>query len=249
MKTSELYDKLCGYIPQDLCCDWDNDGLSVLPHPDHESKKILFALDLRDAVIKYAKENGFDTVITHHPLIFSPLKELNGASVTSRKALHLIAANVAAMSFHTRFDALDGGTNDVLCKKLDLEPTGRFGEKDIGRLCVIPPSDFEEFASFVKKELQSSHFYTEISPLQSGKISKIAVCTGAAGDMVEDARKAGADALLCGEMKYHEMIDASDLGLSVICAGHYETEFPALQKLKELVESAGEFYTEIYDAI
>ena len=54
MKTTELYKKLNVIIPPELSCAWDNDGLSVLPRPDHESKRILVSLDVRDEVIDHA---------------------------------------------------------------------------------------------------------------------------------------------------------------------------------------------------
>ena len=113
MITTELYAKIEGFIPRELSCGWDNDGLSVLPDPEHESGKVLVALDVREEVVEYAKKNGFDTVLTHHPLIFSGLKELSGRTVVSSKAAKLIRAGIAAMSFHTRFDALDGGVSDI----------------------------------------------------------------------------------------------------------------------------------------
>ena len=151
MKTCELYKKLDEIIPSSLCCEWDNDGLSVLPSPGHESKRILIALDVRNEVIDYAEKNGFDTIVTHHPLIFSPLKELCGETVVSKKALRLIRSNIAAMGFHTRFDALDGGVSDILCKTLGFTPVEKFGEDGCARLCDISKRAFDELTSLPKK--------------------------------------------------------------------------------------------------
>lgn len=244
MKTTELYSEIEKVIPPSLSCEWDNDGISVLPDKEHESRKILFALDLRNEVLSYAKENGFDTVITHHPLLFSPVKELCGQSIVSEKALFLIKNNIAAMSFHTRFDAMDGGVNDVLCDILGLKVTAKFGECDIGRICTVKKTEPEELAEKVRTVLKSKSI---ICALNKSPVEKVAVCGGSMSGLTKEAKDAGADAFICGELKYHETIDAQDQGLSVICAGHYETEFPAVKKLNEIVLNSGKFDTEIYE--
>ncbi|MBQ1846617.1 MAG: Nif3-like dinuclear metal center hexameric protein [Clostridia bacterium] len=245
MKTAELYGKICEIIPEELCCSWDNDGLSVLPSKDHESRRILFALDPTLSCIEYAKDNGFDTVITHHPLLFRPLGELNGSGAVSRRALKLISYGIAHMSFHTRFDSYVGGTNSVICELFGIKDAVRFGPlgEEVGRCGNIRETSFDRFAAKVRKTLGPDHFSASRA---KEKISKIAVCTGSGSDMTAPAIAAGADLLLCGELGYHETLDARELGLSVICAGHYETEFPAVSALADVVSKIGLFETEIY---
>jgi dinuclear metal center YbgI/SA1388 family protein len=245
MKTSELYDKISAAIPKQLCCSWDNDGLSVLPSPCHESKRVLFALDPTLSCIEYAKDNGFDTVITHHPLLFRPLGELNGSGAVSRRALKLISYGIAHMSFHTRFDAVDGGTNSVLCELFGIKDAVRFGPagEEVGICGRIRETSFDRFAAKVRKTLGPDHLSASKA---KEKIGTIAVCTGSGSGMTAPAIAAGADLLLCGELGYHETLDAKELGLSVICAGHYETEFPAMSALADLVSKIGSFDTEIY---
>ena len=103
-----LYDFLEEKIPRSLSSEWDNDGLMVCPDENAEVKKILFALDATDNVINFAKENSFDTIITHHPLIFSPLRSVNGENTVSRRAISLIKSGISVMSFHTRLDSVGG---------------------------------------------------------------------------------------------------------------------------------------------
>ena len=245
MKTAELYGKICEIIPEELCCSWDNDGLSVLPSKDHESRRILFALDPTLSCIEYAKDNGFDTVITHHPLLFRPLGELNGSGAVSRRALKLISYGIAHMSFHTRFDSYEGGTNSVICELFGIKDAVRFGPlgEEVGRIGEIRETAFDTFAKKVRSTLGAGHF--SVSKAKD-RIKKIAVCTGSGSDMTAPAIAAGADLLLCGELGYHETLDAKELGLSVICAGHYETEFPAVSALADVVSKIGLFETEIY---
>ncbi len=243
MKTRQLYEKLNEIIPQHLSCEWDNDGLSVLPYKDHESKRILIALDVRNEVIEYAEKNGFDTVVTHHPLIFLPLKELSGESVVSEKALRLARAGIAAMSFHTRFDALDGGVSDMLCKKLGFTPSAKFGEGGCAGLCDIGEIPFDKLASDIKDLFGPAHFFVEKA---TEKVHVAAVCGGAAEDFIPEAKEKGADVFICGEVKYHNATDAADDGMNLICVGHYESEEPVLKRLCEIVSAASGEYTEIY---
>ena len=243
MKTCELYKKLDEIIPSSLSCEWDNDGLSVLPSPEHKSKRILIALDVRNEVIDYAEKNGFDTIVSHHPLIFSPLKELCGETVVSKKALRLVRSNIAAISFHTRFDALDGGVSDILCKTLGFTPAMKFGEGLCARLCDIGEHSFDELAAHVKEIFGPAHFFAEKA---TEKVHCAAVCGGAPDDEITEAKALGADVFICGEVKYHNAIDAADDGMNVICVGHYESESPALQQLCETVSAASGEYVEIY---
>ena len=244
MKTYELYEKLNELIPESLSCEWDNDGLSVLPDVDHESKRILISLDVREEVIDYAIENEFDTIITHHPLIFSKLGELNGSSVPSKKALRLVREDIAAMSFHTRFDAIEGGVSDVLCRFLGgLEPYAAFGEGNCGRLCNMEVEDFDSFAERLKNKFGSAHFFCEKA---TDTVERVAVCSGAGADFTPDALALGADTIVCGEMGYYAAIDAADEGLNVICVGHYESEVASLARLCELVTGVCDEYVEIY---
>lgn len=243
MKTLKLYEKLEEIIPPTLSCAWDNDGLSVLPYKDHESKRILISLDVRGSVIGYAEKNGFDTVITHHPLIFAKLCELNGSTVPSEKAVRLVRAGIAAMSFHTRYDAVDGGVSDILCETLGLSPDGKFGEGDCARLCTSDAVTFDAFAKKVKGVFGPAHFFCEKA---ADSVRRVAVCGGSAGDFTDEALALGADTFVCGEMRYHSAIDAADAGLNIVCVGHYESEAPALGRLCKTVSEISGAYTEIY---
>lgn len=243
MKTLQLYKNLEGFLPRELSCPWDNDGLSVLPEPVHESRRVLVSLDVRREVVRYAENNGFDTILTHHPLIFTGLKELSGGTVVSSKAALLIRAGIAAISFHTRFDAADGGVTDTLCRTLGLSPAMKFGECGVGRICDTETAPLDGFAEKAKKKFGGAHFFCEKG---AENVRRVAVCGGSAGDLVAEALGLGADLLICGEMRYHSTIDAADSGLSVICVGHYESEAPALTRLGELARLSGAEYTEIY---
>ncbi|MBQ8403600.1 MAG: Nif3-like dinuclear metal center hexameric protein [Clostridia bacterium] len=232
----ELYDYLDREIPRSLSCEWDNDGLMVCADAFAPAKRVLLALDATDAVAEYAVANGFDAVITHHPMLFSPLRSLTSLEPTARKALFLAKNNVAVMSFHTRLDAREGGVNDVLAEKLGIintVPFGPEGEK-LGRIGVLPaPADFREFCAGVSEAL-SSPMVTAICA--KPMVQRVAVLGGGGKDFVGSAISAGADVLVTGEVTYNVMLEAKAAGLCLVTAGHYHTERPVLSKLYEMVK-------------
>ena len=118
MKIKELYGYLDEKIPSELSCEWDNDGLLCCSAPEKEVKRALVCLDVTDAVVDKAESEGFDAIISHHPLIFKGLKSLAGETGADRRIMRLIKSDIALMSFHTRFDAVCGGVNDTLAQVL-----------------------------------------------------------------------------------------------------------------------------------
>jgi len=234
--VKELYDYLDKKIPRALSCEWDNDGLMVCADASAEVKRVLLALAATDAVAEYAVENGFDAVVTHHPMIFSPLRSLTSLEPTAAKALFLAKNNIAVMSFHTRLDALEGGVNDTLAEKLGVENTVPFGPagEEIGRIGSLhAPMPFRALCEDVAAAL-SSPCVTAIGAKES--VQKVALLGGGGKDFVGSAIAAGADVLVTGEVTYNVMLDAKASGLCLITAGHYHTERPVLAKLCSLIK-------------
>lgn len=233
--VKELYDYLDERIPRSLSCEWDNDGLMVCADAFREAKRVLLALDATEAVAEYAAENGFDAVVTHHPMIFSPLRSLSVLDPTARKALFLAKKGIAVMSFHTRLDALAGGVNDVLAEKLGVINTATFGPKgeELGRIGVLPtPVPLRKFCADVAEAL-ASPCVTAIGAKET--VQKVALLGGGGKDFVFSALAAGADVFVTGEVTYNVMLDAKAAGICLITAGHYHTERPVLTALGSMI--------------
>jgi dinuclear metal center YbgI/SA1388 family protein len=235
--AKEFYDYLDEKIPRALSCEWDNDGLMVCADAFKSVKRVLLALDATDAVAEYAVSGGFDAVVTHHPMIFSPLRALTVLDPTAKKALFFAKNNIAVMSFHTRLDALTGGVNDVLASKIGVMntvPFGPEGEK-IGRVGFLPEKlPFRELCARTAEAL-SSPCVTAICAKES--VQKIALLGGGGKDFVKSAIAAGADVLVTGEVTYNVMLEAKAAGIGLITAGHYHTERPVLSALGELIKA------------
>lgn len=235
MTVSELYHKLDAMIPASLSCEWDNDGLMCESDPNREVRRVVFALDVTDEVIQYAASKEADVIISHHPLLFRPLRGLNFSSPGGRKLIRLMHSGIAVFSFHTRLDRMQGGVNDVLAELLGLRDLSVFGDEetpDIGRIGTVEETSVQEFADRVRALLGTPAM--QVVDL-SKPVRRVAVVGGDGKDFIPDAMAAGADLYLTGTLSYNSMIDAADLGLQLIEAGHYYTEVPVLTRLREWV--------------
>ena len=236
MTVRELYDLFDARFPVSLREGWDNDGLMLCPDPDKEVKRVLIALDATRQVADYAVQNGFDLILTHHPMIFHPLTALTPEHHVARKAMLLLQNGISVFSFHTRLDAAEGGVNDTLASLLGLSAVSPFGEGEsqMGRIGTLPtPMPLDKFAEFVKRTLHSD------CCLYAGNrmASRVAILGGDGKDFVPYAREAGADTYLSGRIGYNLLTDAAAEQMNLVEAGHYFTEAPVCEALREILFS------------
>lgn len=248
MKIFEFYNALCELYPSELSSSWDNDGLMCCADKNNEVKKILVSLDATQNAINYAAENGFDTILCHHPLIFKGLKALNEYDVVGRRVLSALKAGISVISLHTRLDAGEGGVNDTLASLLGLSDITPFGDSEdptLGRMGNSSVSDAKDFAALIKEKTGVAC----VNAYVCRPVSKVCVVGGGGGDFIKAAKKCGADTLVTGECRYNSALDAAEDGINVFIAGHYFTEMPVCQKLASLCESVANAEYEIFKDI
>ena len=238
MNVTELYGFLSDRIPASLSCDWDNDGLMCCPDESREIHKVLVALDITAAVVEKALAEGYDLILSHHPLIFSPIRAVNPRDHIARRVIALIRGGVTAMSFHTRLDAVTGGVNDILAANLglcDVVPFGENGE-EIGRIGSLKtPMSLADFARLVKDATKAE----QVQFVSAGRdVSRVAVLGGSGSSDVKAAARAGADTYVSGELKHSSMTDAPECGMNLIAAGHFYTENAVCEHMRDLVLEA-----------
>ena len=223
MTVKELYGKICKKIPEELSCEWDNDGIMCAPDLSREVNKVLITLDVTEEIVDYAIEREFDLIISHHPLIFKPLSHITEENHVARKVIKLVSNNVSVFSFHTRADRVSGGVNDILAEEIGLKDAVPFGEDGLGRIGTLPEeSELEPFCEDVKLALGADSVrYSD----GYNSVRRVAVVGGDGKDYVRDAIAAGADTYLSGRMSYNVMEEAADMGINLVEAGHYFTEF------------------------
>ena len=238
MTVRELFRILNERIPRTLSCDWDNDGLMVCPDDTKEVHRVLVALDITAAVAEHAIKEGYDLVISHHPLIFHSLKAVAPGEATVNKVIRLLTSGVSAMSFHTRLDAVGGGVNDVLANAIglcDIIPFGNNGE-EIGRIGTLPQTmTLKDFAVLVKQVTGAS--YVQIS--DAGKpVSRVAVLGGGGAGESGAAAAAGADTYLTGDLRHDQLTEAPERGMNLVQGGHFFTENLVCNRIRELIHEA-----------
>lgn len=210
-KVKDFYGYLNSIAPFETQVDWDNSGMLV-GDMDAEVKKVAVVLDITHEEIKKAKAIGADLIISHHPVIFNPIKSVTKGSVP----YELVASSINALCCHTPLDIADGGTNDSLAKLLGIEVTRT--EDPILRLGTVEPTTAENLAGKIAKTLNTKVRYAD-----AGKtIKKIAICTGAGCSLIEAAGEI--DAFITGDASHHNFLDCVQAGITLIAAGHYETE-------------------------
>ena len=119
--------KTCGEIrdwfnerwPESLACQWDNVGLLV-GRAGKEIQKIYVTLDVTDEDVEAAVSMGADMILSHHPLIFGPVKRINDAAPQGRRLLTLIREDICCYGGHTSFDIAKGGMADLAAERLGL---------------------------------------------------------------------------------------------------------------------------------
>jgi dinuclear metal center YbgI/SA1388 family protein len=235
MTVCELYKQLCELIPPSLSCSWDNDGDMCMPIPEREVRRVLIALDITEEVVDRAIAEDYDLILSHHPLLFRGVKHMTVTDPVARRTIKLCRAGIAAFSFHTRLDALEGGVNDTLAALLDVEDAVPFGEDGIGRIGTLKTDmSAEAFAVMVANRLNAP----AVTLADSGRpVSRVAVLGGSGGDDVMVALGAGADTYVTGEAGHHWIVDAPEMGLNLIVAGHHHTEHPVCERLADMIRS------------
>ncbi|HIZ55926.1 MAG TPA: Nif3-like dinuclear metal center hexameric protein [Firmicutes bacterium] len=221
MKVSDIYQWMDQAAPFSLQDSFDNAGL-LAGNPDAEVTGCLLALDVTDALITEAVDKGFNLLLTHHPVIFQPLKSVLENSISYK----IIENKLNVISAHTNFDRAANGLNDILACRIGLQEVDLLdpnaGLEGYGRIGVLPEAmQPAAFAAHVRDRLGASgvRFCAGTRPVR-----KVAVVSGAGGEFYPRALSAGADAFVTGETRHHEELDMARRGLTLVTAGHFETE-------------------------
>ena len=213
-------------------CGWDNVGL-LAGRGDKEVSRIMVALDADDHAVDQAIAGGCDLLVTHHPLIFSPMKRITDESLVGRRLLKLLSHDMSLISMHTNFDIAPGCMGDLaadrlgLTKRMPLEKTGEGEQGPYGIGVVGMPREgrvtIEQLCQQVKEAfgLEGVQLY---APQGLKDVTCIALCPGSGKDEIGHALAAGAQVLITGDITYHYATDAVAEGLAIIDAGHYGLE-------------------------
>ena len=218
------------FAPVDSAMEFDNVGL-LAGSGETEVDKVLLSLDITPEVVEEAKNENCQLIISHHPVIFQPLKRLEKNS-----AAYLLAKyDIAAVCMHTNLDLSEVlGVNTCLADAIGVK---NLKKADCGECLFIgeldEETDIDDFASNVKDALSCEGLrYTAVKPF----VKTVAVSSGSGGSNAAEAAALGADALVVGEIKHHDINTANILGMDIIDVGHFKSEDIVILPLKKKLE-------------
>lgn len=257
MRCDEVIRKLERLAPTECACDWDNVGL-LAGRNDKEVKKVFIALDATDEVVAEAASWGADLLLTHHPLIFKPLKRINDEDFIARRIMTLIRHDISYYAMHTNFDAAPGCMADEAAKRLVLlnpevlekEGVLNLNTEDgpvevpygIGKTGYLKEKvTVRELAGFVKERFRLPFLTVYGQDAPGALVDFIGISPGSGGSMIKPALEAGVQVLITGDIGHHNGIDAAANHMAVIDGGHYGLEYLFLDFMEEyLKREAGE---------
>ena len=231
--------------PSFLKESYDNVGLMVGTE-EKKVKKVLLALDCTKEVIEEAKENNVDLIITHHPLIFKKPSRIIREDLQGWKIIELIKNDISLYSSHTNLDAVKGGINEELVRVLGFKNSKLiennnikgYEEAGIGRIVELEEKILvEDIINLIKEKLEVKNLRAVIA---SKEIKKIALINGSGQDFFSKALALGVDCIITGDTTYHFASDYKEMGVTIIDAGHFSTEWSIFLKIMKKIEKSFE---------
>jgi len=244
LRIHEIVSAFEAVAPLALQESYDNSGL-IVGEMGAQVSKALLCLDSTEAVVDEAIAKGCDLIIAHHPIVFGGLKRFTGGDYVQRALIKAIRNNIAIYACHTNLDnVLRGGVNERIAQQLGFEAErvlrpvaadfgsvaafGRLDDSDVfrtagaGVLCKLQkPMNVLDFLQHLKAKMGVE--VVKYTKCDVEMVSKVAICGGAGSFLIGDALRAGADAFITSDVKYHEFFDAE--GKMLLCdIGHYESE-------------------------
>lgn len=216
-----------------LAEDFDNVGL-LFGHGEQPVKKVLLSLDVDEGISREAKEKGADMIVSHHPVIFNPVKSITDATSDGRMLLTLAENSIAVLSAHTNMDKAAGGLNDLMVKKLGLKASSVDFSGCI-RIC-----DADESLGSLAEKLKNEYRAPVIRCTgdKERKIKRVGLCTGGGRSMIYDAINAGCDCYISGDLSYSDIRTLVHSGVDFIEIGHYYSERCVTEIFERIIKNA-----------
>ena len=212
-------------------------GVQVENHAD--IIKVAAAVDLRERTIQSAAEQGANLLLVHHGLFWGGLQPLQGPHF--RRIHALLTSGIALYSSHLPLDAHpDIGNNVLLARELGLTPRAGFARYETIDIGVRGESDIATADLIAAADLVARRWGGAVrsSPSDPNRVTRRwAICTGAgaSADTLREAVQNGIDTLIVGEGPHWTAVDADELGIVIIYAGHYATETFGVRALADHV--------------
>lgn len=223
MQGSELIARFETFAPRSLAVPGDPIGVQI-GDPTRDVHKVLVTLDVRPEVVQEAIAGGYDMIFAHHPAVFRPVRNLNTQDPQIAMYAACLKHDLLVYAAHTNLDSAVGGMNDWLAEALGLSQVQPFieagDEAHMGRIGSLPaPVALQDYMQQVKRIFHLSGLRVIANDLNRS-VQKVAVLGGDGGKFFKDAKSAGADVYVTGDVYYHVGHDMLAVDLPVIDPGH-----------------------------
>ena len=212
MNKYEITKRIEKFAPPELAEKWDCSGWLV-ETTKTDIQKVMLCLTVTDDVVKQAKNQNCDMIISHHPLFNVSIKY----------------KNIDIYCAHTNLDRAKGGTTDTLIKTLGL---AKFIVANSGEGFVRYINYETSLQDFVKRLKKISPHLRYVNNKGVTKLKRIAFCAGSGTEFIKEAFENGADALVTGDLKFHTALDSP---IVVFDIGHFESEVLVLSVFEQII--------------
>ena len=221
MKAKEIIKIIENICPERLAYSWDNVGL-LCGDENKDVKKVFVTLDTNINTVKEAISKNADMIVSHHPILLGNIKRIDYSTSVGQMLKLLIENNIPLFAAHTNMDTAKGGINDKLSEIFELTDV------------KILDQHTDDSSAGCKKILGTP--FLRVSGDFEKNINTVAVASGSCSEIIPLAYEKGADVIITGDMKYHNMIDMTELGICVIDAGHYPTEICVMDIFEDILK-------------
>lgn len=250
--VAQVMDMMETIAPTRLAEEWDNVGLQV-GAADWPVRSVWVSLDPRPDAIGQAAEAGVDLLITHHPLIFKPLRAIDPATPVGSMIHQALLSKIAVYSAHTNLDSARDGLNDLLARTIgltDLRPLdpidadrGDGATEGLGRIGRLDPAmHLGEFAARVDAALGADGT-VRFAGRADLRVETAAVASGGGSSLMRRFMASGAQVLATGDLRYHDGLDVQDADRGLVDIGHFASEAIVVEmlvrRLSEMAHAAG----------
>ena len=230
MLLREIINSIESVAPRSAQEEWDNSGMQV-GDTGRDIQSVLLTTDVTSEVVDEAIEHGCQLIISHHPLLFRPLKQVCGQTPQARIVEQAIKHDIAIYSAHTSLDSVSGGINTRLADIL--------GIRDLDE-----PMPFDSLLKRVRERLNTTYIRYTMHNSQCTihnaqcTIEKVALCGGSGAEFIEEAIHQGADAYLTADCKYHDF-QAAEGRIALIDIDHWISERHARDIFRDILAPLG----------
>ena len=240
VKVNEIYEYLNTVYPFDTQEKWDNSGYLVRHGGNVDVSKVLLTLDIDKKVISEAvcrnkhrdKQLTDILIISHHPVIFSPLRILDADSPAGM----LMKNNIPAVCMHTNVDKCARGTNWVILRKLrenfNIRQETEELDDNFGYIATLEePEKVTDIARKVKEIFGCEYVRGSRCISDDTTAQRIAFCSGSGGSMLDEVIAKGCDLYITGDVKHDVWISSNNVELPILDCGHFHTENIVLEEI------------------